>query len=88
MTPRDQIPRGPTLYGPQVCPSPEKATGTFSDAEFAYLRSVDEVAVEILREHQAVLVADLLVAVQGATVNTAENMWAIERQIAGLTAVP
>ncbi|MGW3400106.1 hypothetical protein [Streptomyces zhihengii] len=51
------------------------------------LGSVEAVAVEVLRERRAALVADpLAVTIQEvATVNTAENVKAIERQIAGLT---
>ncbi|WP_327407434.1 hypothetical protein OG194_25505 [Streptomyces sp. NBC_01288] len=60
-----------------------------SDLDVRHMRlgSVEAVAVEVLRERRAALVVDpLAVTVQGvATVNTAENVKAIERQIAGLT---
>ncbi|MFG2956394.1 hypothetical protein ACGF5O_22055 [Streptomyces sp. NPDC048291] len=56
------------------------------DARFTRLGSLEDVAVEILRERKAALVADpLTVTVQGiATLNNAENVKALERQIAGL----
>ncbi|GAA2656879.1 hypothetical protein [Streptomyces vastus] len=59
-----------------------------TDLEGRYLRlgSLQAVAVEVLRERRAALVSDpLAVTVQGvATVNNAENVRAIERQIASL----
>ncbi|MGC9543973.1 hypothetical protein [Streptomyces sp. UG1] len=62
------------------------------DVRHARLGSVGAVAIEVLRERKASLVADpLAVTVQGiATVNTAENVKAIERQITTLedAAVP
>lgn len=56
------------------------------DARYIRLGSTEAVAVEVLRERKAALVADpLAVTVQGvATVNTSENVKAIERQIAAL----
>ncbi|MFI8836331.1 hypothetical protein ACIGPN_35925 [Streptomyces afghaniensis] len=56
------------------------------DVRHARLGSVGAVAVAVLRERKASLVADpLAVTVQGiATVNTEENVKAIERQIATL----
>ncbi|WP_425245414.1 hypothetical protein [Streptomyces sp. NEAU-NA10] len=56
------------------------------DSRYLRLGSLQAVAVEILRERKAALVADpLAVTVQGvATVNSAENVKALERQIAGL----
>ncbi|MER6378959.1 hypothetical protein ABT274_02875 [Streptomyces sp. NPDC001127] len=51
------------------------------------LGSVEAVAVEVLRERKAALVADpLAVTVQGvATANNAENFRAIERQMVSIT---
>ncbi|MFD9796785.1 hypothetical protein ACFWXK_38210 [Streptomyces sp. NPDC059070] len=61
-----------------------------ADAETRLRRlgDVRMVAVEILRERRATLVADpLTVTVQGvATVNNAENVRALERQIADISA--
>uniref|UniRef100_A0AAU2V7U8 Uncharacterized protein n=1 Tax=Streptomyces sp. NBC_00003 TaxID=2903608 RepID=A0AAU2V7U8_9ACTN len=61
-----------------------------ADAETRLRRLGDVrlVAVEILRERRATLVADpLTVTVQGvATVNNAENVRALERQIADISA--
>jgi hypothetical protein len=56
------------------------------DRRHRRLGSVQAVALEVLRERRAALVADpLAVTVQGvATVNSAENVRAIERQIASL----
>ena len=56
------------------------------DVRYMRLGSVEAVAVEVLRERRAALVADpLAITVQGvATVNTAENVKALERQIAAL----
>lgn len=56
------------------------------EARHQRLGSVQAVALEALRERKAALVADpLTVTVQGiATVNNAENVRAIERQIASL----
>ncbi|WP_328436565.1 hypothetical protein OHA71_03780 [Streptomyces sp. NBC_00444] len=56
------------------------------DTRLQRLGSLQAVAVEVLRERKAALVADpLAVTVQGvATVNNAENVKAIERQIAAL----
>ncbi|MGW2886436.1 hypothetical protein ACWDDN_13965 [Streptomyces griseoruber] len=56
------------------------------DARYQRLGSLQAVAVEILRERKATLVSDpLAVTVQGiATVNNAENVKALERQIAAL----
>jgi hypothetical protein len=55
-------------------------------ARYQRLGSVAAVAVEVLRERKTTLVADpLVVTVQGiATVNNAENVKAIERQIASI----
>ncbi|WP_432033721.1 hypothetical protein [Streptomyces antibioticus] len=59
-----------------------------ADLEGRYQRlgSLEAVAVEVLRERKAALVSDpLAVTVQGiATVNNAENVKALERQIAAL----
>ncbi|WP_192342147.1 hypothetical protein [Streptomyces sp. VITNK9] len=54
------------------------------DRRHQRLGSLQAVALEVLRERRAALVADpLAVTVQGvATVNSAENVRAIERQIA------
>jgi hypothetical protein len=54
------------------------------EARYQRLSSLQAVAIEVLRERKAALVADpLAVTVQGvATVNNAENVKAIERQIA------
>ncbi|KPI15688.1 hypothetical protein OK074_2133 [Actinobacteria bacterium OK074] len=56
------------------------------DGRYQRLGSLQAVAMEVLRERKAALVADpLAVTVQGvATVNNAENVKALERQIAGL----
>ncbi|MEU5093751.1 hypothetical protein [Streptomyces sp. NPDC020996] len=56
------------------------------DARYTRLGSLEAVAVEVLRERKAALVSDpLAVTVQGvATVNNAENVKALERQIAAL----
>ncbi|MFE0642100.1 hypothetical protein ACFW2Y_10905 [Streptomyces sp. NPDC058877] len=56
------------------------------DARYQRLGSPQAVAVEVLRERRAALVSDpLAVTVQGvATVNNAENVRALERQIAAL----
>jgi Fe2+ transport system protein FeoA len=56
------------------------------DARFQRLGSLQGVAIEVLRERKAALVSDpLAVTVQGvATVNNAENVRALERQIATL----
>ncbi|MDQ8706731.1 hypothetical protein RCO28_30290 [Streptomyces sp. LHD-70] len=58
------------------------------EARYARLHEVRDVALEVLRERRASLVADpLTVTVQGvATVNNAENVRALERQIAELGA--
>ncbi|MFE0477479.1 hypothetical protein ACFW2V_38385 [Streptomyces sp. NPDC058947] len=54
------------------------------DTRYQRLDSLQAVAIEVLRERKAALVSDpLAVTVQGvATVNNAENVKAIERQIA------
>ncbi|MFI5685825.1 hypothetical protein [Streptomyces sp. NPDC051636] len=64
-----------------------EASRTDLDARYLRLGSLQAVAVEVLRERKAALVSDpLAVSVQGvATVNNAENVKAIERQIADLT---
>ncbi|MEU8522886.1 hypothetical protein [Streptomyces sp. NPDC048577] len=56
------------------------------DARYRRLGSPQAVAMEVLRERRAALVSDpLAVTVQGvATVNNAENVRALERQIAAL----
>lgn len=56
------------------------------DARHQRLGSVQAVAIEVLRERKAALVSDpLAVTVQGiATVSNAENVRALERQIAAL----
>ncbi|MET9035308.1 hypothetical protein [Streptomyces mirabilis] len=56
------------------------------DARYERLGTVEAVAIEVLRERKAMLVSDpLAVTVQGvATVNNAENVKALERQIAAL----
>jgi hypothetical protein len=56
------------------------------DTRYRRLGSLQAVAIEILRERKANLVSDpLAVTVQGiATVNNAENVRALERQIAAL----
>lgn len=56
------------------------------DARYQRLGSLRTVAIEVLRERKAALVSDpLSVTVQGiATVNNAENVRALERQIAAL----
>ena len=56
------------------------------DARHQRLGSLQAVAAEVLRERKAALVADpLAVTVQGvATVSNAENVKALERQIAAL----
>ncbi|WOX11424.1 hypothetical protein [Streptomyces sp. N50] len=56
------------------------------DTRYQRLGSLPAVATEVLRERKAALVSDpLAVTVQGvATVNNAENVKALERQIAGL----
>ncbi|WP_435059408.1 hypothetical protein [Streptomyces sp. bgisy060] len=56
------------------------------DARYQRLGSLQAVAVEVLRERRAALVSDpLAVTVQGvATVNNAENVKALERQITSL----
>lgn len=58
------------------------------DARYHRLGSLQAAAVEVLPERRAALVSDpLAVAVQGvATVNNAENVRALERQIADLNA--
>jgi hypothetical protein len=61
------------------------------DRRYQRLESAQAVALEVLRERRAALVADpLAVTVQGvATVNHSENVRALERQIAALnSAVP
>ncbi|MFI1733977.1 hypothetical protein ACH40E_33145 [Streptomyces acidicola] len=62
-----------------------------TDLEARHLRlsSLQAVAVEVLRERKATLVSDPLnVTVQGvATVNNAENVKALERQIATIEEV-
>ncbi|MFI1563887.1 hypothetical protein ACH4ZX_12640 [Streptomyces sp. NPDC020490] len=59
-----------------------------ADIETRYQRlgSLQAVAIEVLRQRKAALVSDpLAVTVQGiATVNNAENVRALERQIAAL----
>ncbi|GGL03164.1 hypothetical protein [Streptomyces flaveus] len=56
------------------------------NARHQRLGSVNAVAIEILRERKAALVSDpLTITVQGvATVNNAENVKALERQITDL----
>ncbi|MDI3417944.1 hypothetical protein [Streptomyces luteolus] len=56
------------------------------DARYQRLGSLQAVAAEVLRERKAALVSDpLSVTVQGvATVNNAENVRALERQIMAL----
>ncbi|MFD0315604.1 hypothetical protein [Streptomyces flavalbus] len=56
------------------------------DVRYHRLGSLRAVAVEVLRERKAALISDPLdVTVQGiATVNMAENLKALERQIADL----
>ncbi|MFF2566731.1 hypothetical protein [Streptomyces sp. NPDC058084] len=56
------------------------------DARYQRLDSPQAVAAEVLRERRAALVSDpLAVTVQGvATVNNAENVRALERQIAAI----
>ncbi|MFF9403474.1 hypothetical protein [Streptomyces sp. NPDC014744] len=56
------------------------------DARYQRLGSLQAVAIEVLRKRRAALVSDpLAVTVQGvATVNNAENVKALERQIAAL----
>ncbi|MDH2389370.1 hypothetical protein QCN29_11310 [Streptomyces sp. HNM0663] len=63
-----------------------EADRTDLDARYQRLGSVQAVAAEVLRERKAALVSDpLAVTVQGvATVNNAENVRALERQIAAL----
>ena len=63
-----------------------EADRTDLDARHQRLGSVQAVAVEVLRERKAALVSDpLAVTVQGvATVNNAENVKALERQITAL----
>ncbi|WP_372407440.1 hypothetical protein [Streptomyces luteireticuli] len=58
------------------------------DQRYARLGDLTAVALEVLRERKSALVADpLTVTVQGvATVSTAENVRALERQIADLAA--
>ena len=60
------------------------------DVRYARLGTVRDVAVEVLRERRAALVADpLSLTINGvATVATVENVRAIERQIAELSAEP
>lgn len=62
------------------------------DAEAAYLRlgNVRDAAVEILRARRTALLADpLSVTISGVlTVSTAENVKALERDIAGLLSGP
>ncbi|MER6076975.1 hypothetical protein [Streptomyces sp. NPDC001833] len=59
------------------------------DARYQRLGSLQTVAVEVLRERKAALVSDpLAVTIQGiATVNNAENVKALERQIASLEGI-
>ncbi|MET9970876.1 hypothetical protein ABZZ80_34440 [Streptomyces sp. NPDC006356] len=54
------------------------------DDRYQRLGTVEAVAVEVLRERKAALIADpLTITVQGvATVNNAENVRALERQLA------
>jgi hypothetical protein len=56
------------------------------DTRYQRLGSLQSVAIEVLRQRKAALVSDpLAVTVQGvATVNNAENVRALERQIATL----
>lgn len=58
------------------------------EARYQRLGSLHAVAVEVLRERKAALVSDpLSITVQGvATVNNAENVKALERQIGDLEA--
>ncbi|MGW1878401.1 hypothetical protein [Streptomyces sp. NPDC001975] len=61
-----------------------EADRTDLDTRYQRLDSLQAIAIEVLRERKAALVSDpLTVTVQGvATVNNAENVKAIERQIA------
>ncbi|MEU1701185.1 hypothetical protein [Streptomyces pseudogriseolus] len=61
-----------------------EADRTDLDTRYQRLDSLQAIAIEVLRERKAALVSDpLAVTVQGvATVNNAENVKAIERQIA------
>ncbi|MGW7542169.1 hypothetical protein ACWGKQ_13750 [Streptomyces sp. NPDC054770] len=63
-----------------------EADRTDLDTRYQRLDSLQAVAIEVLRERKAALVSDpLAVTVQGiATVNNAENVRALERQIAAL----
>ncbi|MGW7237018.1 hypothetical protein [Streptomyces sp. NPDC054804] len=63
-----------------------EADRTDLDTRYQRLDSLQAVAIEVLRERKATLVSDpLAVTVQGiATVNNAENVRALERQIASL----
>lgn len=56
------------------------------NTRYQRLDSLEAVAIEVLRERRAALISDpLAVSVQGiATVNSAENVKALERQIADL----
>ncbi|MEV0735470.1 hypothetical protein AB0I51_05770 [Streptomyces sp. NPDC050549] len=61
-----------------------EAERTDLDTRYQRLGSLQAVATEVLRERKAALISDpLAVTVQGvATVNNAENVKALERQIA------
>ncbi|MGR3937027.1 hypothetical protein [Streptomyces sp. BRA346] len=67
-----------------------EADRTDLDARYQRLGSLQAVAVEVLRERRAALVSDpLAITLQGvATVNNAENVKALERQIQDLLFVP